>query len=115
MQRQYRLRHNRDFQRLRRDGRIFRHPMLVLSHLPNGLAHNRYGFIVTRRLGRAVQRNRVRRLLREAVRRLHPRLAAGYDIVLITRPAIADETYSVVEQTVESMCRRAGLVEESTQ
>jgi len=112
MQRRYRLRRDQDFQRLRREGRVYRHPMLTLSLMPNGLAHNRYGFVVTRHLGNAVKRNRVRRLLREAARRLHPRLAAGYDMVFITRPEIARRPLVEVFQTLEALLRRAGVVEE---
>ena len=65
MQRRLRLRRKDDFARLRQHGRVWRHHMLILSVTPNGLTHNRYGFVTSKHLGKAVVRNRTRRLLRE--------------------------------------------------
>lgn len=109
MQRHLRLRRKADFARLRRHGRVWRHPFLVLSAAPNGLSHNRYGFITSKKLGKAVVRNRARRLLREAVRAVHDHLQTGYDIVLIARQPIAGQPYQAVLQAVETSLKRAGL------
>ena len=65
MQTRFRLRRSSDFARLRERGRTWRHPFLILSVIENNLEHNRYGLIVSKRLGNAVKRNRVRRLMRE--------------------------------------------------
>jgi ribonuclease P protein component len=65
-------------------------PTLLLSRAvtPNGLAEARIGFTVTKKLGSAVIRNRIRRRLREAARLVFPDCAvAGYDYVAIARPA----------------------------
>ena len=110
MQRRYRLRENKDFLRLRRDGQVYRHHHMLLSLLPNGLSHNRYGVIVTKNLGKAVVRNRVRRLTREAVRLLHPRIRVGYDIVLIPRSGLVGQPFVIVDDVVNELCRRAGLL-----
>jgi ribonuclease P protein component len=112
MQRRYRLRESSDFARLRRQGRVYRHPFVVLSLLPNALSHNRYGFITTKSLGNAVVRNRVRRLLRETVRQLHPRLQPGFDMVLISRPGVLNQPLDIVRHTVKELCDRAGIVVE---
>jgi ribonuclease P protein component len=59
---------------------------LVAHSLPNGLAHSRLGLSVSRRVGNAVRRNRVKRMLRESFR-LQPRvLTRGYDLVIVARP-----------------------------
>jgi ribonuclease P protein component len=110
MQRPLRLRRSEDFGRLRREGRAYRHPFLILSLAPNGLPHNRYGFITARRLGKAVQRNRVRRLLREAMRTLHPHLRSGHDVALIARPAIVGQPYAAVYAAVVQKTRQASLL-----
>ncbi len=110
MQERFRLQQERDFARLRREGRAFPSRYLLMSVLPNGLPHNRYGFITSKQLGNAVKRNRVRRLLREAVRLLHPRLRVGYDVVFVARHAIVEETFATVQRIVDELCRQAGLV-----
>lgn len=110
MQRRLRLHHQSDFQRLRQDASVKRHPMLMLSYLANGLPHNRYGFITSKRLGIAVCRNRVRRLLREAIRLQHSHLEQGYDCIFIARPSIVGQPFSEIQRIVYELCRRAGLV-----
>lgn len=110
MQRRLRLRHARDFQRLRQQGQVKRHPTMVFSYAPNDLSHNRYGFITPKRLGNAVKRNRIRRQVREAVRLLHPRLTQGYDIVLIVRLPLMGQPFHKIQRIVSELCDRAGLV-----
>jgi len=110
MHRQFRLRQQADFARLRREGRVKRHPLLMLSYAPNTCGHNRYGFITSKRLGSAVLRNRIRRQVREAVRLLHPHLSPGYDLVWIARDAIVGKPYQEISRTVNELCERAGLL-----
>ncbi len=112
MQRHLRLRHRADFARLRRQGRTWRHPFLILSATPNGRAHNRYGFVTSKKLGKAVVRNRTRRLMREAVRRAHPHLRQGYDMVLIARKPIVGQPYSAVQDAVLHLLHQARLLQE---
>jgi ribonuclease P protein component len=110
MERQLRLRRDADFARLRREGRAYHSRWMVLSVAANGLAHNRYGFVTSKQVGKAVQRNRVRRVLRAAIRALHPRLYSGYDVVLIARQALAQEPYTAVLRIVGNQVQQAGLI-----
>ncbi|MEX0885426.1 MAG: ribonuclease P protein component [Phycisphaeraceae bacterium] len=59
---------------------------LAVRGRPNDLPHNRLGLIVPRRVGNAVVRNRVKRLLRESFRLLQHELPAGYDVVVQVHP-----------------------------
>jgi ribonuclease P protein component len=59
---------------------------LVAYSKPNQLPHCRWGFSVSRRVGSAVRRNRIKRLLRESIRLLQNELPTGYDCVLVVRP-----------------------------
>jgi ribonuclease P protein component len=77
--------------------------------LPNGLAISRYGFSVSKRVGKAVTRNRVKRLLREILRALSVKL--GWDIVFIARRAAATADYSTLKSSVEGLLSKASLLE----
>jgi ribonuclease P protein component len=112
MQQQYRLRHSADFDRVRAEGRVWRHPFLIATVAPNGLDHNRYGFVISRRLGVAVVRNRVRRVLREIIRLATPNLKTGYDVTIVGRNEIVGQPYKTVQEALELLLKRASLWKE---
>lgn len=63
----------------------------ILKITPNGLSHNRYGFLVSKRIDkRAVVRNRVKRVFRAYLEELHERLIPGNDMLFIFKPHIKD-------------------------
>lgn len=110
MQRPFRLHRSADFARLRTDGQTWRHPWLTLSVAPNGLPHNRYGFVISKRIGGAVVRNRVRRQLRAMLFQMNRQLRPGYDLVWIARNEIAGKPYTQISATVYELLRRARLL-----
>ncbi|MEA4882777.1 MAG: ribonuclease P protein component [Clostridia bacterium] len=79
------LRRSSEFRRAFREGRSVAGDYVVVHAVPNGLSTVRTGFPVTKKLGGAVVRNRVRRLLREAVRLAEGIPSSGYDMVIIPR------------------------------
>jgi len=109
VQRQYRLREKRQFQQVRGEGRCWAHPLCVLCVAPNHLPYSRFGFSVSRRIGGAVVRNRVKRQLREIVRRRMAHIKPGYDVVLIARRPIVRATHEERVNAVETLLRRARL------
>ncbi len=113
LEQRLRLHKTEDFARVRQHGRVYTHSDLLLSLAPNSLDHNRYGFITSKRLGKAVVRNRVRRRLRESIRHLHPHLSTGYDVVLIARPGAALQPFSALHRIIEGLARRSPLLDTS--
>jgi ribonuclease P protein component len=107
--RKNRLTRSSDFQRVRSQGRSWSDRLLVLLCAPNSLEVTRFGFSVSRRIGGAVVRNRIRRLMREAVRLQHDLIAPGWDVVFIARRGISGADYWAVEESVTRLLRLARL------
>ena len=107
MQRGLRLTGNKQFTRIRGQGKSAANRFLVIRYLPNGLDHSRFGFMVSRRIGNAVVRNRVKRRLREAVR-LTP-VKAGWDAVFIARRGTERAGYQELKQAAANLLHRVHL------
>jgi ribonuclease P protein component len=110
MKRQYRLRHNVDFQRVRREGKSNASPVMVLAFLRNKLDHSRFGFVVSKRLGKATQRNRIKRRMREAARLRTSQIKPGFDLVFIARQPINQASYGEIEQFLEQLLKESELL-----
>ena len=82
--------------------------LLVMKALPNDLTISRYGLSVSKRVGKAVVRNRVKRLLREILRTMP--LKSGWDVVFIVRPVAATANYASLKRAVEGLLSRAQLL-----
>ena len=80
------LRHQRDFDAVYGAKMAKRSGPLRIHGRPNDLPHNRLGLSIGRRVGGAVVRNRVKRLLRESFRLLQHDLPRSYDLVIVAMP-----------------------------
>jgi ribonuclease P protein component len=110
VRREHRLRAAADFARVRQHAqRGWPHPLLVLYVAPNDLDRTRVGITVSRRVGKATVRNRVRRRLREALRLRLDRLQPGHDLVLSARPPSAQANWSDLCHVLDSLLSRARL------
>jgi ribonuclease P protein component len=91
------LRRRADFERVYREGRRWVNPLFVAFVLLTRDGPLRVGFVASRKVGGAVQRNRAKRLLREVFRRRGPKRALSVDVVLVARAPIVDADYASVE------------------
>ncbi len=108
VRKQLRLRRRKDFDTVFKRGQFLTSRLLVLRSVPNQLQHNRYGFVTSKRLGNAVVRNRVRRRLREGIRKLTTR--PGWDIVISARTPAAGADFHQLKATVANLFARAGIL-----
>jgi ribonuclease P protein component len=108
-----RLREEAEVREARARGKAFADGPIVARVLPNNTdpKQNRYAVIAGKKVGKAVQRNRCKRLVREAIRKLHPRLLSGYDIVIIVRGTVEELTgLDIAVGSLERIANRAGLI-----
>lgn len=112
MERAHRLTRDADFQRVRQTGRSWAHPLLVLR-AASGSGATRFGLIVSKKLGKAHDRNRVRRRLREICRSYLPCLRADVDLVLIARPSVVAADFGELRAAVGQLLGRARLLDPS--
>ena len=108
MDRERRLRKKAEFLNVQRQGRWWANSLATISVLPNELGANRFGFLVSRRVGGAVVRNLVKRRLKEIVRR--EILLEGFDVVLIARAALQGATFAQAGDAVRDLFRRSRLL-----
>lgn len=110
MLKRFRLRRSADFESLRRDGQRWHHPLAILVVNPNGRAVSRFGFSVSRFVGKATARNRVKRLMREAVRKKIGAIQPGWDCLFIARNPASDANYHEIESAVTQLLCRASVL-----
>lgn len=111
MQQRYRLRRSADFDRLRKNGRRWNHPLALLVVHQTELPTSRFAFSASRRVGNAVARNRAKRLLREAVRLNLSSVSAGWDLLFVARSSTAQATFAEVEAAVLQLLKRANVLD----
>jgi len=86
-----RLRLRKDFDRVFKEGKVVQNDYLVMLYRKNGLGYSRIGIVVKRRFGKAHDRNRIKRWIREIYRRWKMEFPKGYDYVFLTRKKLSDE------------------------
>jgi ribonuclease P protein component len=103
-----RLLNRAGFQRVYHSGRRWSSPFFTAFALRNEEQGSRVGLTTPRALGKAVRRNRIRRRVREAVRRNFATLPSGWDLVLNPRGAAMQASFADLEATVQKLFRELG-------
>ncbi len=110
----YRVRKNEHFQEIRRRGQSYSNEFLVMCALPNQLSYSRFGFSVSNRLGGAVERNLIKRRLREAIRLRMDEIVSGWDIVFIAKHSIRNASYQQMDAACARLLGRAHLLRDAS-
>lgn len=104
------LARKREFSEVYNNGRSVVDRFLVLYYIPKGQPFSRFGFSVSKKLGKAVIRNRYKRILREICRTNSIKIECGYDCVIIARPRIVGEEYKTIENSFMRLAQKAKLI-----
>ncbi len=107
MQRRHRISGAKRHSQIHQEGVSAANRLLVIRYLANGLDHNRFAFVVSKRVGNAVVRNRVKRRLREAVRE-RP-VSPGWDVVFIARRGVENASYRELSRATWNLLRRSRI------
>ena len=114
MKRRFRLTRSTDFQRVRRLGRSYAHPLVVFIKAPNELEQVRVGVVAGRAVGKAVQRNRSKRRLRACITPFLACFPVGWDMIFLARKPMDQAGFSEIRDAVQVLLRRAGLLHDRT-
>ena len=107
------LKKTRDFQLVYKKGKSASSKYMVIILLKNHAGTNRLGVSVSKKMGHAVIRNRIRRRLKEAFRLLDVRLNRGYDLIILPRQPICDATFAEIETQMRYCLRKHGILSKS--
>ncbi|TVY10696.1 ribonuclease P protein component [Paenibacillus cremeus] len=111
MEKKNRLTKREYFDKVYRYGKSAANHQFVLYYMVQPKQESfRLGVSVSKKLGNAVVRNRIRRLLKEIVRLNAERLPGGYDLILIARKPAAEMSYQEMEKSVLHVLKRASLL-----
>ncbi len=101
------LRNTRQFGFVYKRGKSVVNRHIVLYYVKNNLDFNQVGFSVSKKVGNAVVRNRVKRLMKESFRLNSEKLNTGYDIVFVARVRMNNSTFKDVQKAMKSCFKKS--------
>ncbi|WP_026568921.1 MULTISPECIES: ribonuclease P protein component [Sediminibacillus] len=111
MKKAYRLKKNEEFQLVFKKGKSFANRQLVIYYLAKtGQEHYRIGLSVSKKIGNAVVRNRIKRYLRQAFLELDEQVADTYDIIVIARKPAKDMDFHQIKKSLMHVLSKSRLL-----
>ncbi|MFH1446576.1 MAG: ribonuclease P protein component [Chloroflexota bacterium] len=110
MKRSFRLKSSEEIKHIRQAGISYSTPLVVLITLPNQSSQTRIAVVASRSVGGAVQRNRCKRLIREAAAPFIEQIQTGNDIIIIARSRLIGVEFEQVIQAIESLLEKSKLI-----
>jgi ribonuclease P protein component len=112
VKRLFRLTRSTDFKRVRRLGRSYAHPLVVLVAQRNESGELHIGVTASRTVGGAVQRNRVRRQIKACFDEFLPHIRHGWELVAVARQPIVKAEFCEIRSGIAKLLEQAGLMVE---
>ena len=110
------LKKNYEFKNVLNKGKFYKGKYVTIYLLKNKKEENIIGIAISKKLAKAVKRNRIKRLIRESYRLQKDNLEKGYNIVFIWNKQvdIINNTYRNVNKDIIELFRKAGIINEKT-
>jgi len=104
------LKKQKDFQNVYQNGSVFGNRQLVMIYKKNNLEMNRIAVVASKKVSnRAVDRNRLRRQIKEAYRHLEAQIKPGYDIIFVVKKYCLNQPYVVLEKALNHLMYKKDL------
>lgn len=108
---QNRLRKKKDFEKVLKEGRWITNSLLFLKWTFNNLKVSRFGFVVSKKISKkSTLRNKIKRRLREIIRRELPKIKTGIDGVFISKTGLEKKGFQQLEETVSKILTKARIL-----
>lgn len=98
--------------RVRRTGKSYAHPLIILIAAPNEGASTRFGVTASKAVGGAVSRNKAKRRIRAAVQPLIPAIRIGWDLIFVARAPLVDAEWTELCKSLSTLLKRAHLLDD---
>ena len=112
MEKKYRLRKNMEFRRVYNGGKSYWNRNLILYVRKNDLENSRIGITITKKIGNAVVRNRIRRRMKEIIRLKLGNIKPGYDLIIIPKKNVQDISYKDLESAMIHIMRISKILKD---
>ena len=100
------LNHQKDFDVVYKKGKSQASRFVVMFYKKNSLDYSRISFLASKKVGNSVQRNRARRLMKEAFRLSDEVISPGYDIIMIARKPITEAKMDEVKHSIQNVLKK---------
>ena len=112
LQKEYRITHKKDFEKIFNDGKGVFTDIMGVKLIPNNLKYSRFGIIISNKVSKkAVERNKIRRQIRSAIKLNLDKIKRERDIVIICKPEIKKLDYKNIEVELQKILRKVKLID----
>jgi len=108
------LKKTNDFKIVYQSGKYYTNTFFVMYVKKNGLTNSRLGISASKKVGNAVVRNKIKRIIKEICRIKRHDIKSGFDIIIVTRSVVGSlsrkDMFQLIENSIGSLFQRQGLL-----